>query len=700
MIKLNYIGINNPNAQESYYFSLGNTAANTSRFVIENLSFKVTDGRSYDWSAIIGVGDPRVFSAGDVIRFDLSVPYTEFFNDVEFATVEYTPTKFIINGTEYLCTPRKTFDNITLFNASSNTNQVKEGTIGTISIYDSNDVLTYKFVPCIDDNDNLAYYDEVNDNYIYPNSQTYFYSGSVASTIIVDSDIKAVPASGGTINITVDSESNWSAATTDMSVTVTDYFESQGSSVYYLSAITQNYPSVGTFNLLQVYIPSSPEEGYVTVFLEDGVLHCRTTEVWGGSSTITIHDNYAITFFGARSNITWKPLEDYYKPSDLLTFSTAGTPSDTAITITIPSTTATTQKEATIYFINEVGDKDQLTIKQRKYSVGGIRLIDIGESEVETFYIGNDEVELIYMGEEIVYEKGQGPTPTPTPTQPQAAFLWTNDGEIHVISEVEGELVFPTLSNGVDYYMVNTTDDLDEITTEKMIFGLVDEDDGFYLDIYKKIDGWKILYDSGNGEVEESCGLAIGETISIQDFGFEFEVIENGFVFNFTNNIFETIGLCEIYGENDGDEIEQNNVRFVYVDDGENTPYWDAVGCEYVCKACFEMVNGNIGERTVNKSDCPYLVNDRGYGVIFYVSYWGGGNEQIALMNVTDDYYGKALYLNANKSIKFGDTTINQGTVNASVGNYYVSNKKNSTEEWIEILPSNGNSRLTISNLY
>jgi len=604
MIDLNYIGINNPTAQESYYFYF--EADNFNRIVFENFSFKTTDGSGYDWGAIIGFGDYRVFSDGERIRFDVQTPYTDIFNDLEFATVEFTETKLIINGTEYPCTPRdlSKWVHMYLFNSYNRTNQVKEGTIGTVSYY-YNNTLSEKFVPCIDDNNLLCFRKEDEGGivlqYVYPNNQTYFYSGSVASTIIVDSDIKAVPASGGTINVTVNSDTPWSATSTG----------------------------------------------------------------------------------------SWYTMSQ-----------TAGTENDTAITITVPSTTSTTQSEDTITFTNENGDTAQLTIKQRKYSVGGIHLLNIGDTELDTLMIGDQEVELIYMGEEVVYEKGQGPTPTPTPTQPQAAFLWTNDGEIHVISEVEGELVFPTLSNGVDYYMVNTTDDLDEITTEKAIFGLVDEDDGFYLDIYKKIDGWKILYNSGNGEVEESCGLAIGETISIQDFGFEFEVIENGFVFNFTNNIFENIGFCEIYGENDGDEIEQNNVRFVYVDDGENTPYWDAVGCEYVCKACFEMVNGNIGERTVNKSDCPYLVNDRGYGVIFYVSYWGGGNEQIALMNVTDDYYGKALYLNANKSIKFGDTTINQGTVNASVGNYYVSNKKNSTEEWIEILPSNGNSRLTISNLY
>ena len=513
MIDLNYIGINNPTAQESYYFYF--EAASFNRIVFENFSFKTTDGSGFDWGAIIGFGDPRVFSDGQRIRFDVQTPYTDIFNDLEFATVEFTETKLIINGTEYPCTPRdmSKWVNIYLFNSYYHNNQVKEGTIGTVSYY-YNNTLSEKFVPCIDDNNLLCFRKEDEGGivlqYVYPNNQTYFYSGSVATTIIVDSDVKAVPASGGTINVTVDSESNWSAATTDMSVTVTDYFDPnvQGSSIYYLSAITQNYPSVGTFNLLQVYIPSSPEEGYVTVFLEDGVLKYRTTEVWKGSSTITIHDNFVITFFGAQSNLTWKPLEDYYKPSDLLTFSTAGTPSDTAITITIPSTTATTQKEATIYFINEVGDKAQLTIKQRKYSVGGIRLIDIGESEVETFYIGNDEVELIYMGEEIVYQKGQGPTPTPT--YQYECRVYDNDNSTSYLITKENCPVYGFTHNSPIRFFISDFGNTDEMAIAKLHHP--NEAMGFYRYLYVYTDG-RIGFGTPNDitVINVGNGAVIGE---------------------------------------------------------------------------------------------------------------------------------------------------------------------------------------------
>lgn len=315
MIDLNYIGINNPTAQESYYFYF--EAYNFTRIVFENFSFKTTDGRLFDWGAIIGFGDYRVFSDGNMIRFDVQTPYTEIYNDLEFATVELTETKLIINGTEYQCTPRDMpkWAHMYLFNSFYNTNQVKEGTIGTVSYY-FNNTLVEKFVPCIDDNNLLCFRHEYyeggvfeREEYVYPNNQTYFYSGSVASTIIVDSDIKAVPASGGTINVTITTDTPWSATSTG----------------------------------------------------------------------------------------SWYTMSQ-----------TAGTENDTAITITVPSTTSTTQSEDKITFTNENGDTAKLTIKQRKYSVGGIRLLNIGDTELDTLMIGDQEVELTYMGEEIVYQKGDG----------------------------------------------------------------------------------------------------------------------------------------------------------------------------------------------------------------------------------------------------------------------------------------------------
>lgn len=178
-----------------------------------------------------------------------------------------------------------------------------------VKLTDSNGNVLREWKPCInDDNNSVGFYETVTQTYVAQTGSGTTTIGPYLSTIIVNADRKAVPASGGTINVTVNSDTPWSATSTG----------------------------------------------------------------------------------------SWYTMSQ-----------TAGTENDTAITITVPSTTAATQAEDTITFTNENGDTDQLAIKQRKYSAGGIRLIDLGADEVETFYIGNEQVEVIYMGEEVVYQAGE-----------------------------------------------------------------------------------------------------------------------------------------------------------------------------------------------------------------------------------------------------------------------------------------------------
>lgn len=178
-----------------------------------------------------------------------------------------------------------------------------------LKITDSNGNVLREWKPCENTTNNtVGFHETVTDTYIAQVGSGTTTIGPYLSTISVDSDIKAVPASGGTINVTITTDTPWSATSTG----------------------------------------------------------------------------------------SWYTMSQ-----------TAGTENDTAITITVPSTTSTTQSEDTIAFTNENGDTAQLTIKQRKYSVGGIRLIDLGADEVETFYIGNEQVEVIYMGEEVVYQAGE-----------------------------------------------------------------------------------------------------------------------------------------------------------------------------------------------------------------------------------------------------------------------------------------------------
>lgn len=158
-----------------------------------------------------------------------------------------------------------------------------------VKLTDSNGNVLREWKPCInDDNNSVGFYETVTQTYVAQTGSGTTSIGPYLSTIFVDSDIKAVPASGGTINVTISTDTPWSATSTG----------------------------------------------------------------------------------------SWYTMSQ-----------TEGTENDTAITITVPSTTSATQSEDTITFTNENGDTDQLTIKQRKYSAGGIRLLNIGDTEIEDLYV-------------------------------------------------------------------------------------------------------------------------------------------------------------------------------------------------------------------------------------------------------------------------------------------------------------------------
>lgn len=168
------------------------------------------------------------------------------------------------------------------------------------------DGVEHSFKPCLDENDNPCFYDVYNNAYLYHQGTGTPTAGPILPTIIVSADKTRVPASGGTINVTVNSDYDWTASSTG----------------------------------------------------------------------------------------------NWYTMS-----STSGTSADTAITITVPSTTSVTQVEDTILFTNATGDTGSFTIKQLKYSVG-VNNLFVGTENVEGMMIGGQEVEAIYLGTEVVYSPG------------------------------------------------------------------------------------------------------------------------------------------------------------------------------------------------------------------------------------------------------------------------------------------------------
>ena len=80
-----------------------------------------------------------------------------------------------------------------------------------IQIYE-NGVLSADFVPVYDENDDVCFYDNVSNSYLYAAQGTPV-AGPLASTINVTSDSSNIAANGGIVRLTVNSETSWTAST-------------------------------------------------------------------------------------------------------------------------------------------------------------------------------------------------------------------------------------------------------------------------------------------------------------------------------------------------------------------------------------------------------------------------------------------------------------------------------------------------------
>lgn len=179
----------------------------------------------------------------------------------------------------------------------------------SLKTVDANGNVVTDIRPCLDAGDNPCFYDAINETYIYHqgpgNTPT---AGPILSTIQTFPERASIPSSGGSVDIQIDSESDWTATTTG---------------------------------------------NWFTMEITSGM---------GGSDLMTV---------------------------------------------TVPSTTDTFQKEAIIHFENAASDECDFTLKQRKHSVGGIHLLNIGTEELDTIMIGDQPVETIYLGTEVVFQAGE-----------------------------------------------------------------------------------------------------------------------------------------------------------------------------------------------------------------------------------------------------------------------------------------------------
>lgn len=193
---IEYIGINNP-SRNTCYFELGNTGTGLdSKIVIEHSTLS-KENTGFDWESWLMFCDAdrgRIFVEDGTapIQFDgrynkNSLPYTAITDEtivLEYSGVTVGNSSFNMQYNPYEVS---NCNNMVVFAAygseffTSPQNQLKYGRIGTISIYDSANTLTYQYKPCLDENNVICFHEVVNDVYVYPNNggDAYLYSGPV-----------------------------------------------------------------------------------------------------------------------------------------------------------------------------------------------------------------------------------------------------------------------------------------------------------------------------------------------------------------------------------------------------------------------------------------------------------------------------------------------------------------------------------------
>lgn len=129
------------------------------------------------------------------------------------------------------------------------------------------------------------------------------------SDVIVDvGDLNVEPNK----SFTATSNGEYTIMSTSAITTINDRFDSDND-IYYLTATTSGYPSVGRFHLFIIEDESDSSKGSIIVAIEDGEFiygnewrPYEDANIWSDSHSIYIVIN------NANSNIDWHPLESFY----------------------------------------------------------------------------------------------------------------------------------------------------------------------------------------------------------------------------------------------------------------------------------------------------------------------------------------------------------------------------------------------------
>ena len=112
-------------------------------------------------------------------------------------------------------------------------------------------------------------------------------------------------------SFTATTNGNYTITPSSGSVIVNGRFDSDLDR-YYLSAITENFPSTGYFEILRIEDESDSSKGWIDVYLEDGFLDYDETE-WNGGEIVDLSGSRDIYLYikNANSNFDWSVGKDF-----------------------------------------------------------------------------------------------------------------------------------------------------------------------------------------------------------------------------------------------------------------------------------------------------------------------------------------------------------------------------------------------------
>ena len=113
--------------------------------------------------------------------------------------------------------------NMVLFantNEGADSVEYQTASLGTVTILASDNSIVAEYIPVLDSSNNVCFYNTVSGNYIYKEGTGTPIAGPLTTTISVYGSTSKIGSNGGTVNITVESETSWTASTSANWVTI------------------------------------------------------------------------------------------------------------------------------------------------------------------------------------------------------------------------------------------------------------------------------------------------------------------------------------------------------------------------------------------------------------------------------------------------------------------------------------------------